>query len=75
MNQELIAACGLELYQAMQTRQVLRPLTERYADISIDDAYHISLALLQHRLDAGERVVGKTCVNPFNQAVAETSLS
>ncbi|MCP2040830.1 2-oxopent-4-enoate/cis-2-oxohex-4-enoate hydratase [Neisseria sp. HSC-16F19] len=59
MNQELIAACGLELYQAMQTRRALRPLTERYADISIDDAYHISLAFLQHRLDAGERVVGK----------------
>ncbi len=59
MNQQQIAACGQELYQAMLQRKAVRPLTERFDNISVEDAYHISLAFLQHRLDAGERIVGK----------------
>lgn len=59
MNKEQIKACGDELYQAMINRTSVRPLTERFPDISIDDAYHISLQMLQNRLDAGEKIIGK----------------
>lgn len=59
MNPEDIRRYGHMLYQAMQSRQSVRPLTEQAPDISIDDAYQISLQFLQHRLDAGERIVGK----------------
>lgn len=59
MNKELIQSCGDELYQAMVDRQAIRPLTERYADLSIDDAYQISLRMLERRLAAGEHIIGK----------------
>ena len=59
MNKEQIIYCGDELYKAMVSRTAVRPLTERYPDITIDDAYHISLQMLQRRLASGEKVIGK----------------
>jgi len=59
MDQTQINQLGDELYQAMLKREAVSPLTSRGLDISIDDAYHISLRMLQNRLDAGERVIGK----------------
>lgn len=59
MNQEQIIQCGDELYQALIQRNTLKPLTERYDDISIEDAYHISLRMLERRIEAGEKVIGK----------------
>ena len=59
MNRELIEALGEELFQALRNRTTLEPLTARYADISIEDAYQISLHTLQRREAAGEHVVGK----------------
>jgi 2-oxopent-4-enoate/cis-2-oxohex-4-enoate hydratase len=43
----------------MIKRTPVRPLTERFSDITIDDAYHISLRMLERRIEAGERVIGK----------------
>ncbi len=59
MEQQQIEQLGDELYQAMSKREMVSPLTSRGFDISLDDAYHISLRMLQRRLDAGERVIGK----------------
>lgn len=59
MNKELIQSCGDELYQAMIERRAIRPLTERYPTISVEDAYQISLRMLELRLAAGERIIGK----------------
>ncbi|ATG74935.1 2-keto-4-pentenoate hydratase [Zobellella denitrificans] len=59
MNQEQIIHHGDELYRALRQREPLAPLTRRVEDISIDDAYHISLHLLDRRLADGERVIGK----------------
>lgn len=53
------AAFGRMLYDALQNRQVVRPLIEQAPALHIDDAYAISLAFLGHRLAAGEQVVGK----------------
>lgn len=51
---------GKELYDALRSGKTLRPLIERFPEIEIEDAYHISLAMLQHRLqNDGETVVGK----------------
>jgi 2-oxopent-4-enoate/cis-2-oxohex-4-enoate hydratase len=59
MDKNLITQLGDELYTALTTRQVLEPLTNRYADITIENAYHIQQRMLARRLEAGEKVVGK----------------
>ena len=59
MEQTQIQTLGDELYQALIKRETLRPLTERHSDISVEDAYHISLRLLERRIEAGEKVIGK----------------
>lgn len=59
MRTEDIVEIGTRLHQALDQRQAIAPLTERYPELSIDDAYRIQLAMVQHRLDAGERVIGK----------------
>jgi 2-oxopent-4-enoate/cis-2-oxohex-4-enoate hydratase len=48
-----------ELYAALRERRTVPPLRLRGLDLGIDDAYAISLGLLQRRLAAGERVIGK----------------
>ncbi|MEC4727910.1 fumarylacetoacetate hydrolase family protein [Shewanella sp. D64] len=50
---------GLELYNALRNQQMLPPLTERKSPLSLEDAYQISQHFLQHRLNDGERVIGK----------------
>ena len=59
MTPDLIIQCADTLYNAMISRQAISPLTEQFEDISIEDAYQISLQFLQHRLDKGERIIGK----------------
>lgn len=59
MEQTTIQALGDELYQAMVKREAVSPLTGRGEDISIDDAYHISLRMLERRIAAGASVIGK----------------
>ena len=48
-----------ELYAALRGRHVVTPLIERHPDLTIDDAYAISLGFLARRRADGERVVGK----------------
>jgi len=48
-----------ELYEALRGRHVVSPLIERYPDLTVDDAYAISLGFLARRRQDGERVVGK----------------
>lgn len=50
---------GDELYQALTTQSTLTPFTEREADITIDDAYYISLRMVSRRVEAGEKIIGK----------------
>lgn len=50
---------GDELYQALITQSTLTPFTEREADITIDDAYYISLRMVSRRVEAGEKIIGK----------------
>ena len=59
MDEQLIKALGDELHAALRDRTALAPLTERYPQITLDDAYRISLQFLQRREALGERVIGK----------------
>ncbi|MDB5985022.1 MAG: 2-oxopent-4-enoate hydratase [Nevskia sp.] len=54
-----IIELGDELFAALRSRQVLDPLSTRETAITIDDAYRISLRMLERRQADGERVVGK----------------
>ena len=59
MEPSKIQLLGDELYEAMLAREAVSPLTSRGEDISIEDAYHISLRMLERRQAAGARVIGK----------------
>lgn len=60
MEQDRIDKLGDELYQALRAQSTVPPLTDRESDISIEDAYHISLRMLNRRVELdGEKVVGK----------------
>ena len=54
------AEIGAALYRALRSQRPVPPLSQRYPEMSITDAYQISRAMLAHRIDAdGERLVGK----------------
>ena len=60
MHKDRIHELGDELYQALRTQSTTEPLTAREGDITIEDAYHISLRMVEQRLKLdGERIVGK----------------
>ena len=52
-------ALGAELFAALRSRVPVPPLLGRVPGITIEDAYHISRAILELRLAEGEVVVGK----------------
>ena len=56
MDAATIEALGDALFDALRERRTLAPLTSRHADITVDDAYRISLRFLARRQAAGERV-------------------
>lgn len=70
MEDQLVQQLGDELYGALRQRQQLEPLTDRFPAISLADAYAISGAILQRRLSAGEKIVGKK-IGVTSQAVMD----
>lgn len=60
MEKSRIEQLGEELYQALRSQLTLPPLTEREKDITIEDAYYISLHMVNQRINRdGEKIVGK----------------
>jgi 2-oxopent-4-enoate/cis-2-oxohex-4-enoate hydratase len=59
MDKTKIEAFGNELYEALRSRGVVDPLTEREPDITIEDAYQISRHMVDRRLADGEKIIGK----------------
>ena len=59
MDKSKIEKYGDELYEARVNRKAVAPLTDREADITIEDAYQIQQRMIQRRLDAGETIIGK----------------
>jgi 2-oxopent-4-enoate/cis-2-oxohex-4-enoate hydratase len=56
---DLYATLAAELYAALRERCTVPPLSARGLGLDIDDAYQVSLKLLERRLADGERVIGK----------------
>lgn len=59
MDEALIHRLGDELFAALRASSTVEPLSTRYPDIQVEDAYQISLHMLQRRLADGEHVIGK----------------
>ena len=55
----LIETLGDELHEALAARRTVAPLSGRGFDLTIEDAYRIQERMLSHRLNTGERIVGK----------------
>ena len=55
MDPTLIARLGDELFSALRQCSTVAPLTMRHPDISIADAYSVSLHMLRLREADGER--------------------
>lgn len=67
----MIEQFSLELWQARVEQKPIEPLTDRVPDLTIGDAYRISLAVLDRRLAGGETLVGKK-IGLTSKAVQET---
>lgn len=60
MEQDQITQLGDELYAALRSQSTVAPLTDRLSDITIEDAYHISLRMVNQRVELdGEKIIGK----------------
>lgn len=59
IDETVIKQLGDELFEALQSRTSLSPLTERYPDITLEQAYQISLQFLRRREAAGQTLIGK----------------
>ncbi len=70
MDAHLIKQLGDELFTALRERRTLAPLSTRHADITVEDAYRISLHMLRRREAGGERVIGKK-IGVTSRAVQE----
>lgn len=68
MDQQKITQYGDALYQALVERKTIEPVTNREADITIEDAYHIQQRMIARRVEKGERIVGKK-IGVTSQAV------
>ena len=54
-----LEALSTELFSALRGRNTVAPLIARYPELTIDDAYQVSLGFLAKRRAEGERVIGK----------------
>jgi 2-oxopent-4-enoate/cis-2-oxohex-4-enoate hydratase len=59
MDNKLITQLGDELYQALLAREMVEPLSDRYPDLDVAHAYQIQQRMIERRIEAGERIVGK----------------
>lgn len=60
LRRKKIEQLGDELYDALRTRRTVTPLTERWPEVTIEDAYHVSLRMVNRRIENdGEKVIGK----------------
>ena len=59
MDDNKIRQYGDELYEAWLARSTVQPLLAREPEITIEDAYKIQLRMIERRVQAGEKIVGK----------------
>ena len=57
MERAEIERLGDALYLAMCDRRMVAPLTDSHPNLTIEQAYEISLRFLANRLNAGEKTI------------------
>jgi 2-oxopent-4-enoate/cis-2-oxohex-4-enoate hydratase len=70
MDAHLISALGDELFEALNERRPVEPITSRHPGVSLDDAYAIQQRVITLRVAAGEKIVGKK-IGVTSKAVME----
>ncbi|HEY0939874.1 MAG TPA: 2-keto-4-pentenoate hydratase [Steroidobacter sp.] len=55
---EIARQCAAQLAQSERIRKPGRPLTERYPQLTLAEAYAVQQLNIEHRLQGGERIVG-----------------
>ncbi|MFV0275895.1 MAG: 2-oxo-hept-4-ene-1,7-dioate hydratase [Parahaliea sp.] len=58
LDRKQIDAAASALYQAEQSRRQISPLTQRFPDMDMDDAYAIQSAWVQRKVTNGDPVIG-----------------
>ena len=58
-DKQFIEQQGQRLYDALRAAKTLAPLTDSHPNMTVEDAYHISLHMLRLRQPSGERLIGK----------------
>lgn len=59
MERNKLKTCANLLYHAAETRTAIAPLTETFAGLTVDDAYHIQLINIERAVKAGQVISGK----------------
>ena len=59
MDRKQINQISELLYEAMTKKKTIPPLTTTHPEITIEDSYHISMGILERRLQNGEKIIGK----------------
>ena len=59
LTEERIEELAQRLMEAEAKRAPISPLTDTVEGITVDDAYRVQLAVLEHQLAAGRKVVAK----------------
>jgi 2-oxopent-4-enoate hydratase len=59
MEESLIKSLALEFIRAEDEAKPVEPISERYPDITIEDAYRIQLEIVRMKVERGEKIVGK----------------
>ena len=57
MNLNTSKDIASELFLALKKQEMIKPLTERYPEIDINDAYQISRKFLSLREKEGEKII------------------
>ncbi|OWW21217.1 fumarylacetoacetate hydrolase family protein [Noviherbaspirillum denitrificans] len=70
MTESKVHSLGDLLYAALRGQRTISPLTDTDAELTVEDAYRISLRLLERRLQDGEKVIGKK-IGVTSRAVQE----
>ncbi len=58
LSQQEIKQAAAELCAAEENRQPIKPLTLRYPDLSLNEAYAIQEQVVQKKIDDGDRLIG-----------------
>ena len=59
MTPDIIEQLGDALHTALETATPIAPLTDQDPALTIEDAYRIQQRMIERRLQAGERIIGK----------------